>query len=164
MLLNKSKLKRQSIVNKNKPNLIPLRGLYCYKWQAKTSGLTWKNLFSVQSKFLHFYCMCSTLFRAGTYWRGHDGYKPRRDSRWRWGCRSRKFKWRSIGTQGREWARGGARFPESRSSGFILHEQGRRARTVLHGHVTQTQPADWVQFSCLFANRVRRRKRVIGLS
>lgn len=104
---------------------------------------------------------------AGTNRRRHEEHQPRRH-----GGRSgrRRSGWLQrrrcgVGARRRERPRGGARFPQSRSSGPALHEQNWRTGSVLHGHVTETETADWTVRSlfslfwavCLLAGEKQKR-------
>lgn len=88
----------------------------------------------------------------GAHRRCHAEHQPRRDGGWgRGGSGGRLWRRREsiLGPRGREWPRGDARFPKSWTSRFSLHEQSRQPGTVLHRHVTETEPPDWTELSRL---------------
>lgn len=88
---------------------------------------------------------------AGAHWRRHAEHQPRWDGGWwrggggRFWRRSRRI----FGARRGEWPCGDARFPQSWISRFSLHEQGCQPGSVLHGHVTETEPSDWMELSRL---------------
>lgn len=87
---------------------------------------------------------------AGAHWCCHAEHQPRWDGGWRRGGGGRLWRRRGriFGARRGEWPRGDARFPKSWTSRFSLHEQSCQPGSVLHRHVTETEPSDWTELSC----------------
>lgn len=88
----------------------------------------------------------------GAHWRRHAEHQPRWDGgrgRGGGGRRLRRRRRRVLRPRGREWPRGDTRFPKSWTTRFSLHEQSCQPGTVLHRHVTETEPSDWTELSRL---------------